>query len=109
MDDPKVTSYKEIEVRAILAIVFEVRARDFSRVHVLSDALEVVRAIHGSFDWFIDPVLHDIESLASNSESIEFSIISRMLNSIAHDSAKNSYSMGVGIRGVGLRVFVLAW
>lgn len=39
VDDPKVTSYKEIEVRAILAVVFEVRARDFSKVHVLSDLL----------------------------------------------------------------------
>lgn len=89
VDGSKVTSSKEIEATVILAVVFEVRARDFSKVHVLSDALKVVRAIDGSFDWFIDPVLHDIESLAS----------------IFYYS--NSYFMSVGIRGVGLRVFVL--
>ena len=78
MDGLKVASSQEAEARAILAIVIKARPRDFSKVHIFSDALEVVRGTNISFDWSIDPILHGIESLASNFEWIEFSFNPRI-------------------------------
>ena len=50
LDGSKVSSSKEAKVRAILLALSEAKMRGFPKVHLLSDALEVVRAINGNPD-----------------------------------------------------------
>ena len=68
--------------------------RGIRKIHLLSDALKVIRAINGLMDWTIYPILLDINELSSKFEDILFSHISKGLNHFAHGLAKNSYRPG---------------
>ena len=91
----KLSSSKEAEVRAILFAMKEARSWGFRKIHLLSDALEVIRAINGLMDWAIQPILRDINELRSKFEDISFFHVPRRLNQFAHELAKNSYRQGV--------------
>ena len=78
-------------MRAILSAVIEAKAMGFSKVHILTDALEVVRAIKGNSDWFIDPILQDISMEALSFECFEISDIPKSMNAVAYNFAKNTY------------------
>lgn len=56
----KVPSSKEIKTSAILSAMIKAKAMGFSKVYILTDALEDVHAIKGNSDGSIDPILQDI-------------------------------------------------
>ena len=97
LDGSKVSSSKESETRAILSAVIKAKAMGFSKVHILTDALEVVRGIKGKLDWSIDPILQDISMEASSFECFQVSYIPKTMNVVTHNSAKKTYK-GDGVR-----------
>lgn len=68
---------KEAEARNRWSALIEVKVRCFWRAHILSDALEVVRAINGHKNWSIGPILLDISFISKSFESLTFSHIHR--------------------------------
>ena len=64
-EGPKVSSPKEAEAWTILCALKEAGIWCFRKIHLLSNVLEVIRAITGSMDWFIHPIWLDIRELRS--------------------------------------------
>lgn len=73
---------KKAETRAIVAALSKARARGFHRIHILSNSFEVVRAIKGPFNWFIEHIEQDNKALALHFEFVYFSCISIILDSL---------------------------
>lgn len=69
----------------------EARLRGLHKIHRLSDAGEVIRAINGLMDWSIHHILLDIKDMSSEFDVISFSHIPRILNGFANELVKNSY------------------
>lgn len=76
----------------------ETSLQGFHKIHLLSDALQVVLAINGLSDWSIHPILLDIKGLSTELEDISFP---RPLNSFTHKLAMNSYGLDnfMGLEG----------
>ena len=91
-NSPEVSSLKEAETRAIPVALIKVKRLGFSRVHVFSNAVEVVRAIDGMDDWSLRPNWLILSSMLAGLILV-FSHISRTrrLNVYAHEPAKQSY------------------
>ena len=64
------------------------------KMHILSDALKVIRAINGLVDWSIYPIFPDIRELSSTFENISFSHVSKSFNDFARGLTKKSYGLG---------------
>lgn len=90
LDGSKVSSSKEVEARVILVALSEAKMRGFPKAHLISDALEVVRAINGTRTGLLTPILQDISSLATSFELFEVSHIPRVLNPIAYSCVEKT-------------------
>lgn len=86
---------KEANATAVPCVLREARLRRIHKIHLLLDALDVVRVINGALDWSIHHILPHIKDVSSNFDEIIFSHIPRRLNDFAHDLAKDSFEKGI--------------
>lgn len=85
---PKSASFKEAEASAILRALKKANKLGLSRVHILIDALSMVKALKGEEDSSIKTIVDDILDVVKAFELSDFSFILRKFNRDAHLFAK---------------------
>ena len=92
----KIYSSKKAETSDPYGLEWNYKARRFRRARIC-----LMPWRWWSFDWSINPTVKDITTLVVHLESVDFSFISRKLNSLAHNFTKSRYSLVSGIESIG--------
>lgn len=89
LDGSKVSSPKEADAQAILIALKEASSCRLHKIHLVSDALQVIQATNGSPDWSIQPIfLLDITDLSVGFDAVTLHL-PRRLNGTARIYQRN--------------------
>lgn len=69
------------------------KGKCFDRVHMVSDVKDAVHSLKEDDNWFISPIILDINYLFSLFSFVDFSFILKSLNGQAHKLPKPCYSI----------------
>lgn len=88
------SSSEEVETWAIVLALTKAKDYGLDKVHILSSAPEVVKAIGGDEDWILRNFIQNIMELSKSFVTFKISHISRNSNVVAHDVAKFCFDSG---------------